>query len=127
MNKYFIMKKVFFTVLLTVIFSFSQRIAAQYQEKENKLIERFINKKREFNRKYGYGFRIQLFNGSEVTAKGIRARFNSEYPDVKTYLSYRQPEWIIQIGHFKTRLEADRMLLALKERYRSAIIVPLGV
>ena len=65
-------------------------------------------------------------NGFEVEAKKTRAKFRIEFPEIKTYLVYRQPEWKIQVGTYKTKLEADRALLEIKKEFSSAIVVPLG-
>lgn len=115
-------------LLLIVLFVFVPFLTIYSQEvkSEQELIQNFIEKKREFNKKYGYGYRIQLYNGLEVEAKKLRAKFRLEFTDTETYLLYQQPEWKIQVGHYKTRLEADRALNKLKKKYPYAIIVPLG-
>jgi hypothetical protein len=104
----------------------SHEVLAQEEKTENQLIEEFIDKKKDFNKEFGYGFRIQLYNGFEVEAKKTRAKFRIEFPDIKTYLVYRQPEWKIQVGTYKTKLEADRALLEIKREFSGAIVVPLG-
>jgi len=121
------MKNRFSILVIFAVFFFSvQTFYAQEQKTDNQLIEEFINKKKDFNKEFGYGFRIQLYNGFEVEAKKTRAKFRLEFPDIKTYLVYRQPEWKIQVGTYKTKLEADRALLEIKREFRSAIVVPLG-
>ena len=126
-GKIFFMKtQVFlFSILLMSFFSF-QSVIAQDQKTDNQLINELISKKKEFNKEYGYGYRIQLYNGFEVEAKKTRAKFKLDFPEIKTYLIYRQPEWKIQVGTYKTKLEADRAILAIKKKYGSAIVIPLG-
>lgn len=99
---------------------------SQEQKTDNELVNELISKKKNFNKEFGYGFRIQLYNGFEVEAKKTRAKFRLDFPDTKTYLIYRQPEWKIQVGLYKTKLEADRALLEIKRKYGGAIVVPLG-
>ena len=114
---------------MTVSFLSFQSVYSQDQKTDNELISDLISKKKDFNKKFGYGFRIQLYNGFEVEAKKMEAKFRIEFPEIKTYLSYRQPEWIIQIGLYKTQLEADRALndLELKRKFGAGVIVvPLG-
>lgn len=97
------------------------------QEKSNEIerIKSLITKKREFNKKNKIGFRIQLYNGKETKVRQIRAGFRVQFPNTKTYLTYVTPEWKIQVGEYKTRLEADRALLEFHLKYASAIVVPL--
>lgn len=117
---------VIISCLLFVGFLTSQTIYSQSIKSDSTLINELISKKRSFNKEFGYGFRIQLYNGFETEAKKTEAKFKIDFPEIKTYLLYRQPEWKIQVGFYKTKLEADRALLDFKRKYRSAIVIPLG-
>ena len=119
-------KTVIISCLLFVGFLTSQTIYSQSIKSDSTLINELISKKRSFNKQFGYGFRIQLYNGFETEAKKTEAKFKIDFPEIKTYLLYRQPEWKIQVGFYKTKLEADRALLDFKRKYRSAIVIPLG-
>lgn len=121
------MKKLISTICLFLVFFFTTKITYSQSEKsDNTLINELISKKRSFNKEFGYGFRIQLYNGVESVAKKTMAKFKYNFPETKTYLVYRQPEWKIQVGFYKTKLEADRALLKFKRKYQSAIVIPLG-
>jgi hypothetical protein len=119
-------KTVIISCLFFVGFLTSQTIYSQSKKSDSTLINELISKKRSFNKEFGYGFRIQLYNGLETEAKKTETKFKIDFPEIKTYLLYRQPEWKIQVGFYKTKLEADRALLDLKRKYGSAIVIPLG-
>ena len=119
-------KTVIISCLFFVGFLTSQSIYSQSKKYDSTLINELISKKRSFNKEFGYGFRIQLYNGFETEAKKTETKFKINFPEIKTYLLYRQPEWKIQVGFYKTKLEADRALLDLKRKYGSAIVIPLG-
>ena len=119
-------KTVIISCLFFVSFLTSQTIYSQSKKSDSTLINELISKKRSFNKEFGYGFRIQLYNGFETEAKKTETKFKINFPEIKTYLLYRQPEWKIQVGFYKTKLEADRALLDLKRKYGSAIVIPLG-
>ena len=112
---------VFLVVFLTTNFTYSQS-----KKSENTLIKELISKKRSFNKEYSYGFRIQLYNGLETVARKTMKKFEYDFPEITTYLVYRQPEWKIQVGFYKTKLEADSALLNFKRKYQSAIVIHLG-
>ena len=112
---------VFLVVFLTTNFTYSQS-----KKSENTLIKELISKKKSFNKEFGYGFRIQLYNGIEAVAIKTMRKFKSDFPDIETHLEYKQPEWKTQVGFYKTKLEADRALLNFKRKYQSAIVIPLG-
>ena len=111
----------FLVVFLTTNFTYSQS-----KKSDNTLIKELISKKRSFNKEYSYGFRIQLYNGLETVARKTMKKFEYDFPEIKTHLEYRQPDWKTQVGFYKTKLEADRALLKFKRKYRSAIVIPLG-
>ena len=119
-------KTVIISCLFFVGFLTSQTIYSQSKKSDSTLINELISKKRSFNKEFGYGFRIQLYNGFETEAKKTETKFKINFPEIKTYLLYRQPEWKIQVGFYKTKLEADRALLDLKRKYGSSIVIPLG-
>jgi len=121
MKKTVILCCLFFVGFLTFQSTYSQSMKS-----DSTLINELISKKRNFNKEFGYGFRIQLYNGFETEAKKTEAKFKIDFPEITTYLLYRQPEWKIQVGYYKTKLEADRALLDLKRKYGSAIVIPLG-
>lgn len=119
-------KSVAVACLLFVGFFTSQTVFSQSEKSDTMLVEELISKKRSFNKEFSYGFRIQLYNGLEVEAKRTSAKFKLDFPETKTHLVYSQPEWKIQVGFYKTKLEADRALLNFKRKYQSAIVIPLG-
>lgn len=119
-------KSIFLGCLLFLGFLTTQTVFCQSEKSDTMLVNELISKKRSFNKEFSYGFRIQLYNGFEVEARKISAKFKLDFPDTKTHLIYRQPEWKIQVGFYKTKLEADRGLLNFKRKYQSAIVIPLG-
>jgi len=112
--------------IILVVFLTTKPSFSQSEKSDNTLINELISKKRSFNKKFSYGFRIQLYNGIETVARKTMRKFNYDFPEIKTHLIYRQPEWKIQVGFYNTMLEADRALLNFKRKYKSAIVIPLG-
>ncbi|CAM1349056.1 SPOR domain-containing protein [Tenacibaculum insulae] len=110
-------------ILILTIGVFSAKAQDSYTQ--DKDITSLIKKKREYNKYHGTGFRIQLYNGLEKRAKSLRYRFQVEYPGVYTKLVYDQPDWKAQVGNYKTRLQADKALNKIREKFNGAIIIPL--
>ena len=117
--------KHFFLSFLLFIFTGTATIFSQSQDNDNQKIKTLISKKREYNKKYGFGFRIQLYNGNESQAKQVKAKFGAVNNDVKSYLKFESPEWKVHVGNYKNKLEADKALLAFKDNFSGAIVIPL--
>lgn len=69
------------------------------------------------------GHCIQLYNGSEKKAVETMAKFREDFPDLKVFRTYKVPEWKIRTEHYKTRLEADRVLNQIKKKYPEARVL----
>jgi len=118
--------QLFFLSFLLLFFMGSLEVAAQNQPNDNERIKELIAKKRDYNKRYGFGYRIQLYNGNERRAKSIRGRFRYLFPKVSSKLKYDSPEWKIQVGNYKTRLEADKAIMAFSKKFSGIIVVPMG-
>ncbi|CAA0146779.1 SPOR domain-containing protein [Tenacibaculum maritimum] len=117
--------KELFLALFIISFANITNANAQSNLTENKDINSLIAKKREYNKSVGYGYRIQLYNGTEKRAKSLRNRFQLTFPDTYTKLKYDAPEWKIHVGNYKTRLEADKALHKIQESFSGAIVINL--
>ncbi len=60
------------------------------------------------------GFRVQIFsdsgNGARERANEKRSAFVSKYPDIPAYLDFNNPNFIVRVGDFRTKLEARKFL-----------------
>jgi len=112
--------------LMCILLMLSYNSYSQSSKNSTKEIKNLITKKRSFNNKYGFGYRIQLYNGNEEEARKHRERFKIEFPDTVSNLVYNTPEWKVQVGNYKTKLEADKDLLKFKEEFSGIIVIPMG-
>jgi len=105
--------------------TFFLSITNSYSQSESQNISNLIKQKKEFNRKNKNSivYKIQLYNGNENQAFKIKVNFNNLFPKYKAKIIYKSPEWKTQVGNFTTRLEADRVLLVIKEKYSGAIVL----
>lgn len=116
-------RKSFFLSLALIAFTGSQ--LAFSQTTQSKEVTNLIKKKRDYNKKNGFGFRVQLFYGSETKARTELKSFGLKHPKIKTYIDYSNPPyWKSLVGDYKTRLEADRALIGIKKEFPDAIVVP---
>jgi hypothetical protein len=69
------------------------------------------------------GYRVQVFYGSdrrEVFSQ--QAKFNGLYPSQNTYITYKQPNYYLRVGDFRTRLDAQRFLNELRPTFPTLFI-----
>ncbi|MBB3968993.1 SPOR domain-containing protein [Mucilaginibacter phyllosphaerae] len=71
-----------------------------------------------------YGYRVQIYNGSNrAAAYNAQAKFNSEFPEMRTYIVYREPNFKVRAGDFRSRIEAERMKEQLKPLFPIMFII----
>jgi len=71
-----------------------------------------------------YGYRVQIFLGSNrQAAYNAQAKFRNEYPEFRTYITYTEPNFRVQAGDFRTRLEAEKLKSELIKSFTSLFII----
>jgi hypothetical protein len=102
------------------------KLSAQNATNKSAAVQKLLDKKISYNKTVGFGFSIQIYYGDETTAKSKNAKFMVLYPALETKLVWDNPDWKVQIGNYKTKLEADRDHLIYKQEFSGTIVVPLG-
>ena len=56
------------------------------------------------------GYRVQIFfdsgSNSKNAAANIKTGFETIYPEIKSYLSYKEPYYRVRVGNFRSLIEA---------------------
>ncbi|QNM85489.1 SPOR domain-containing protein [Polaribacter pectinis] len=118
-------KRLLATLFISAFISI-QGISAQNNTNSSKQVKELIAKKRAYNKEFGFGYRIQIYYGNETKAKSLRNKFRIEFPGTYNILEYDQPYWKVQVGNYKTKLEADKSLVIFKEKFSGIIVIPMG-
>lgn len=70
------------------------------------------------------GYRVKIhFSADKTKAKEIQAKFAAKYSNIESYEEYQQPNFVINVGDFKTKLEAYELLKKIKDDFPYAFIV----
>jgi hypothetical protein len=71
------------------------------------------------------GYRVQVYNGADrAAAYKAQNKFLQNYPDIRTYITYNEPNFKVRVGDFRTRLEATKMMEQLKSWFSLMFIIP---
>ena len=120
------MKLFKFVALAILVFGISRSATAQTgKTKSSTSIQNLISKKREFNAKYGYGFRIQIYYGNEMEARKFRNSFRRNFPKTKSYLKYEQPYWKVLVGNYLEKHLRD--VIAMVEKRKAVELLAIGI
>ncbi|MDP1800938.1 MAG: SPOR domain-containing protein [Bacteroidota bacterium] len=102
---------------------FSQNSQTQTQLK----VKQLVDKKAEYNRLTNGemdGYRIKIhFGGDRDEAKMVRNKFSAKFTDYSTSEEYQQPNFVVLIGDFKSKLEAFEALKKIQVEFPNSFIV----
>lgn len=101
----------------------AQNGTAATEEKVNALAE----KKAEYHKLSNGetdGYRIKIhFGVDRDAAKNIRTKFSTKFTDIATYEEYQQPNFVVLVGDYRTKLEAYEALKKIQPEFANAFIV----
>lgn len=70
------------------------------------------------------GYRVQIYYGSDRReVYNLQSQFNSDFPELNTYITYKQPNYYLRVGDFRTRLEAQRLLNELRSTFPTLFVI----
>jgi hypothetical protein len=74
--------------------------------------------------RFAQGYRILAYSGMErKNALDLRAAIVARLPDEPVYPQYKQPTWRVKVGDYLSRIEAQQVLLRIKDLAPDAMIV----
>jgi len=131
------MMKIYLSIifLLCMKFSFAQS-KGEVTVIKDPLIDSLIEKRIELNKKKptttnptstaivsDMGYRVQIFYGSDRReAFNEQSKFKAIYPKLRTYITYKEPNYYLRVGDFRTRMDAQRLLNELKANFPTLFI-----
>ena len=121
-----------YTILSILFLALFQRLLSQENPNSNAIqtslkVRALQEKKVEYHKRTNGesdGYRVKIhFSADKTKAREVQAKFSMKYSDIPTHEEYQQPNFVINVGDFKTKLEAYELLKKIKEDYPYAFIV----
>ena len=113
--------------LIMVYFSTSKLNAQEQNSTLNQdpKFEQLLSEKRKINTSLilNDSYKIQIFNGSSENAKKILSEFKQEFATIEGTIIFNTPNYKVWVGNFRTRIEAERNLVAIKDRYKNLLLI----
>ena len=112
--------KIFFIIIsfsATTLFAQKGKVTINQSSE----IDSIIKLKKELNSKI-QNLRIQIFNGDRENAELVMKEYLKIFNDTSANIVYETPNYKIWIGNFYNQLEADKKLIEVRKKFRSAFI-----
>jgi hypothetical protein len=87
--------------------------------------EQLLNEKRKINTSLtvNESYKIQVFTGSSENAKKTLNEFRQEFSDIDATIVFNTPNYKVWVGSFRTRIEAEKTLVNIKDRYKNVLLI----
>jgi len=88
---------------------------------QNNRLDSIVKLKKELNSKI-QNLRIQIYNGDRKNAEIIMKEYVEIFNDSTANIVYETPNYKIWVGNFYNQIEADKKLIEIRKKFRSAFI-----
>ncbi len=87
--------------------------------------EQLLNEKRKINASLTVNdsYKIQIYTGGSENAKKTLNEFRQEFNDIDATIVFNTPNYKVWVGSFRTRIEAERNLVNIKDRYKNVLLI----
>ena len=111
---------IFFTIIsLSSTTTFGQN--GNIEIKQSNKLDSIIKLKKELNSKI-QNLRIQIYSGDRDNAEQMIKEFIEMFNDTTADVIYETPNYKVWVGNYYTQLEADKRLIEIRKKFRSAFI-----
>lgn len=69
------------------------------------------------------GYRVQIYNGRKRACMDKRLFFIKSYPNTSIEMVYEAPEYRVQVGDYRTPLEAEKFLKTINDEFTGSFVV----
>jgi hypothetical protein len=119
-------RKIFLSLLAFV--ALTSKMNAQDQNttvSQDPKFEQLLNEKRKINASLTVNdsYKIQIYNGGSENAKKTLNEFRQEFNDIDATIVFNTPNYKVWVGSFRTRIEAERNLANIKDRYKNVLLI----
>lgn len=87
--------------------------------------EQLLNEKRKINNSLTVNdsYKIQIYNGGSEIAKKTLNEFKQEFSTIDATIVFNTPNYKVWVGNFRTRIEAEKTLADIKDRYKNVLLI----
>lgn len=123
------MKPRFCFVLSVLCIWFCTKVNAQVKILADGRLQTILERHIEYNEMsrsiQGYRVRVNSFTGDNAKAKAfaLKKDLQSKYPQMRVYVTFDEPNFIVKIGDFLTRLDAFALYSDLRKQVNTTQII----
>jgi len=117
-----------FIILSSIVYSQNTKETNGVVIIKDKKIDDLIKNKSNVRRVSTAGYRIQIyFNTDKDKVQDLRMKFIKQYPKMETYITFDAPNYILRVGDFTEKNDAERFKKEIFREYPENFIIKTGI
>ena len=117
-----------FTLLLLTGYSQNTKENSGVVIIKDKKIDDLIKNKRNIRRISTAGYRVQIyFSTDKDKVQDLRMKFIKQYPKMETYITFDAPNYILRVGDFTEKNDAERFKKEIFREYPENFILKTAI
>ncbi|MBV1924126.1 MAG: SPOR domain-containing protein [Flavobacteriaceae bacterium] len=118
-------KSLLLGLLLLLFSNISLAQKATVTISEDAKVSKILSLKKEMEKenKLSDGYTIQLYYGEKNKANSTIRNYRNSYNTWAASIKYETPNYKVWVGNFSSRIDADRALIEIKDKFPSAFIL----
>lgn len=111
--------------IIGIILTFSTTFAQTQVVSETQKFDQLLSEKRKAATSLNTNerWRIQIFSGENETSKKALSEFRKNHKNLEATIVFQTPNYKVWVGNFRTRIEAERILKEIKDKYPNAFLI----
>ncbi len=116
------MKTLVYLTVTVLCMSFAHAQKGSVDIEQDTKIDALLKVYKSVNSNADY-YRIQVGFGSYAKAQRIKSEVEVDFPLLPSKIDFDSPTYRVRLGRFKTRLEAERKFLEVRQKYPDAMLL----
>ena len=121
-NKVNIMKTAILSVILLGFIACGMAQSGEISIEQDASIARLLEVYKISNSESGF-YTIQVGFGSYSKAEELKQQVDIDFPDLKSKIIFDSPTYRVQIGQFRSKLEAERKFREVRIKYPESLLL----
>jgi hypothetical protein len=121
-------KRIIFFALATITIAKMDAQKKKTEINQDPIVDQLLNEKRKINNTLSITdqYKIQVFNGTSDLAKKTLTEFKSSNKNLDATIIFQTPNYKVWVGNFRNRMDAERNLIDIRKRYKTAFLIKPG-
>lgn len=112
-------------ICISILLALSTQINAQIEVEQDTKFEQVLKQKNKTNSGNisNDRYKIQVFSGDNENSRKILSDIKKQFKEIESTIVFHTPNYKVWVGNFKSKIEAEKALIMIRESYENSFII----